>query len=422
NDSVQVTVMPCERGWNVFSGASWITITAPTTEQRTSGPFSFTMQPNSAGVPNLNTPTRTGTVTVTDPSGGPNLTFAATQSGCSFSIGSSSVSVPETAGSYTIPGFTGSATACPWTAATSTAWIPITTPRGRGEGMAGYTVEANPSNLYRSGIITVAGQTLKINQRPRCSYKISPASQLIGSQSATGVITVAAPDGCTWTANSRADWIMINSNATGSGNGTISYAASANTTGATRMGTITLADQTFTLTQSGSVDQADLSVAAVAGSNPVAAGTQLSYTLTIHNAGPNPATGVTLATATPNLTTFASLTGPGPAITPGIGQAGPISAYIDSIPANESASFTLTVNVLGAPGSSLVEDVSVTSLTSDPVSGNNSASLITGILGGGIVELSWDQDPSTPANPTPPPINLRAGPAASASTNHLSPQ
>src|SRR5262245_6896309 len=421
NDSVQVTVVPCEGGWSVSSSASWITITSPTTEQRTSRRFSFTMQSNS-GDPNATTPPRTGTVTVTDPSGSPNLTFTATQNGCSFSIGSNSVTVAETAGSYTVPVFTGSATACPWTASTSTPWITITTPRGSGDGMAGYPFAANPSSVSRSGNITVAGQTLKINQRPSCSYKISPASQVIGSQSAAGIITVTSPDGCTWTANSTADWIMINSHASGSGNGTISFVASVNTTGAARTGTITLADQTFRLTQSGSVDQADLSVAVVAGSNPVAAGTQLVYTLTIHNAGPNPATGIALTAATPGLTTFASLTGPGSTVTPGVGQSGPISVYIDSIPANQSVSFTLTVNVLGAPGSSLVENVSATSLTTDPVSGNNSASLVTEIRGGGLVELSWDQEPSTPANLTPPPTNLRAGPAARASTNELSPQ
>jgi len=44
----------------------------------------------------------------------------------------------------------------------------------------------------------------------------------------------------------------------------------------------------------------------------------------------------------------------------------------------------------------------------------------TQILGGGIVELSWDQAPSTTADPTPPPTNLRAGPAVGASTNRLS--
>ena len=63
----------------------------------------------------------------------------------------------------------------------------------------------------------------------------------------------------------------------------------------------------------------------------------------------------------------------------------------------------------------------VSSLTADPVPGNNSAAVTTQILGGGIVELSWDQAPSTAANPTPAPTNLRAGPA-SAPPSELSSQ
>src|SRR5262249_23709203 len=82
-----------------------------------------------------------------------------------------------------------------------------------------------------------------------CSYQISPANRLIGSQGATGNIAVTAPNGCTWTANSTANWITVISGATGTGNGMINYSAAAHTSAADRTGTITVADQTFTLTQ-----------------------------------------------------------------------------------------------------------------------------------------------------------------------------
>jgi uncharacterized repeat protein (TIGR01451 family) len=179
---------------------------------------------------------------------------------------------------------------------------------------------------------------------------------------------------------------------------------------------ITVADQAFTLTQGGASGRADLSVALTPGPNPVAAGSRLTYSITIHNAGPDPATEVTLATATPAGATFAQLAGPGSATTPSIGQAGSITSVVDSIPAGGSANFMLAVNVIGAPGSSLLANASVSSLTTDPVPGNNSAAAMTEILGGGVVELSWDQAPSTAADPTPPPTNLKAAPAASASS------
>jgi uncharacterized repeat protein (TIGR01451 family) len=219
---------------------------------------------------------------------------------------------------------------------------------------------------------------------------------------------VTTANNCSWTANPTVSWITITSAPNGSGNGTVAYSASANTSPAARTGMITVADQAFTLTQGGAGGQAELSVALTPTPNPVAAGIRLTFAITVHNAGPDPATGVTLSTATPAGTTFAQLAGSGSATTPTIGQAGPITSLVDSIPAGGSADFMLAVNVIGAPGSSLLANASVSSLTTDPVPGNNSASATTEILGGGVVELSWDQAPSTAADPTPPPTNLKS--------------
>jgi uncharacterized repeat protein (TIGR01451 family) len=273
------------------------------------------------------------------------------------------------------------------------------------------------------GMITIADQTFTLTQSGAggCSYTLSPTGAAYPAAGGAGSFTIAAPNGCTWTPNSGASWITITLGGSGgSGAGQVGYTVGVNPGPDAREGTVTIADQTFTLDQAAPGDQSDLSVGITASSNPVATGTKLTYTITVHNAGPNPATGATLATTTPKGTTFASLTGPGSSTTPAIGQAGPISAFVGSIPPNQSISYTLTVNVLGAPGSSLTESASVSSLTADPTPGNNSASLMTQILGGGIVELSWDQAPSTAANPTPAPTNLRAGPAASASASELS--
>ena len=46
-------------------------------------------------------------------------------------------------------------------------------------------------------------------------------------------------------------WITITVGSTGTGNGTVSYSVSANTTGSTRTGTMTIGGQTFTVTQNG---------------------------------------------------------------------------------------------------------------------------------------------------------------------------
>ena len=55
----------------------------------------------------------------------------------------------------------------------------------------------------------------------------------------------------TSTATSNAPWIVIESGASGTGGGAVSYRAAANNTGAERVGTLTIAGQTHTVTQAG---------------------------------------------------------------------------------------------------------------------------------------------------------------------------
>lgn len=85
---------------------------------------------------------------------------------------------------------------------------------------------------------------------PGCSYSINPASANLQVGGGSNSVTVTATTGCTWTAISNAAWITINSGASGTGNGIVGYSVAANT-GATRIGTMTIAGQTFTVTQAG---------------------------------------------------------------------------------------------------------------------------------------------------------------------------
>ncbi len=89
-----------------------------------------------------------------------------------------------------------------------------------------------------------------------CSYSVSSAgNNTFGPGDGSGVVSVTAPIGCSWAAsvNERGrSWIRINSGSTGSGNGTVNYKVSANNTGNTRTGTLSIAGQVFTVTQLGS--------------------------------------------------------------------------------------------------------------------------------------------------------------------------
>jgi Zn-dependent metalloprotease len=84
-----------------------------------------------------------------------------------------------------------------------------------------------------------------------CSFSISPTSSSQPAGGGTGSVTVTAGAGCNWTAASNATFITITSGASGSGNGTVGYSVAANGGTSSRTGTMTIAGQTFTVTQAG---------------------------------------------------------------------------------------------------------------------------------------------------------------------------
>jgi Zn-dependent metalloprotease len=84
-----------------------------------------------------------------------------------------------------------------------------------------------------------------------CTFSISPTSVSSTAAGGSGTVTVTAAAGCAWTAVSNSTFIGITSGASGSGNGTVSYSVGANAGTTSRTGTLTIAGQTFTVTQAG---------------------------------------------------------------------------------------------------------------------------------------------------------------------------
>jgi uncharacterized repeat protein (TIGR01451 family) len=400
--------------WTASSNTSWITIL--TASGNGDGPVSYAVAPNSGAAARAGTFIAAGqTVTVNQ----------AGTSSCAFPLAPAAQSFPGAGGTGAIT-VTTPPCSCSWSAISNTSWINIDSgSTGAGNGTVGYSVAANPTNLSRTGSITAAGQGFTVTQSAAgtggCIYSLIPAESAFDSSGGAGTFLITAPAGCTWTANPGATWITIISAGAGSGNGVIGYSVAPNPGPAVRESTVAIAGQAFTIDQAAPGDQADLSISAITDgtSNPVAAGTRLNYSITVRNAGPNPATGVTVRAATPQGTSFASLSGPGSSTNPGPGFTGPITCFVGTISANTSVTFTVTVNVLAAPGQTLAENASVSSLTADPLPTNNATTLATPIMGGSVVLLSWDQPPSTPADPTPAPANLRIGPAASTAPPQL---
>jgi len=142
---------------------------------------------------------------------------------------------------------------CGWTAVANQSWIHVTSgDSGSGNGNVGYTVDANTSSA-RTGTITIQGRTFTINQSGAvaCTYAISPSRATYPAAASSGTITVTAEAGCSWSVTNNTSWITITGGASGTGNGTVSYAVAAYTgKPRNRNGSLVVAGQTFSVKQS----------------------------------------------------------------------------------------------------------------------------------------------------------------------------
>jgi len=143
---------------------------------------------------------------------------------------------------------------CDWVASSNDTWLSISSANsGAGNGTINYTFSANPANTVRVGSLTIAGQTFELKQAgtvtASCNYSLNPNSAETGSAAGNGTVSIIAPEGCDWVASSNDAWLSISSDISGAGNGTVSYAFSANSTDAVRVGSLTIAGQIFELKQ-----------------------------------------------------------------------------------------------------------------------------------------------------------------------------
>jgi hypothetical protein len=82
-----------------------------------------------------------------------------------------------------------------------------------------------------------------------CTYAINPTSASAAAAGVSSTVSVTAPAGCPWTAASGPAWLTITAGASGIGNGVIAYTAKPNSTVFWQTATLTIAGQTFSVTQ-----------------------------------------------------------------------------------------------------------------------------------------------------------------------------
>jgi hypothetical protein len=84
---------------------------------------------------------------------------------------------------------------------------------------------------------------------PPCSYSISPLARSVSAAGGSGfTVNVTAGAGCNWSASESASWLTINSGASGTSNGTVTYTVAANS-GDARAATIVIAGNAHFVSQ-----------------------------------------------------------------------------------------------------------------------------------------------------------------------------
>ena len=129
-----------------------------------------------------------------------------------------------------------------------------------------YLIEVGMYSLGATGSYTLRADT--IAESANCSYAATPSTTAFNAAGGTGTITVSAPNGCLWTANSLYGWATITSAAASAGNGSVNFTVQPNTTPFTRIGSLLVAGRLVQITQAG--NSAACTVAALNPSQPTA--------------------------------------------------------------------------------------------------------------------------------------------------------
>jgi hypothetical protein len=206
---------------------------------------------------------------------------------CSYTLSDPSRSFGEAGGSGAFD-VRASSALCTWTSASDSPWITIRSgASGKGTAAVEFSVAA-ATGPARTGTIAAAGLRYTVTQAaaapppppppppptppsppappppappapappapppppppPACSYRVDPMELKVNEDGRLRKIDVKAADGCTWTASSNADWMHVVRGTNGSGEGEVWILIEGNR-GDERVGTLTVAGQTVTVTQ-----------------------------------------------------------------------------------------------------------------------------------------------------------------------------
>ena len=183
-----------------------------------------------------------------------------------------------------------------------------------------------------------------------CAFTLGASSASFAKTAGLNTVAVTTGAGCVWEATSNAPWITVNSGALGFGSNTVEYGVSTNS-GAVRTGTLTIAGQTFTITQAGGF--AGLILTHTGSLSQAQTGAV--YTITLTNLSASSVNGAMAITAIlPSGLSLVSMQGSG------WNCSGTTCSRSDTLAAGAAYPvITLTVNVAGDAPGQLVNQVNL---------------------------------------------------------------
>jgi len=139
--------------------------------------------------------------------------------------------------------------------------------------------------------------------------------------------------------------------------------------------------------------EADLGVTKAGSPDPVLAGNDLTYTITVTNNGPDDASSVTVTDNLPSEVTFVSCNSTGAGSCSGSGNNRTVT--FASLPAGASETVTLVANVDAAHGTIITNTASVASTTFDPNPENDSVTTTTSVINQADLAVTKTASPAT---------------------------
>lgn len=232
-----------ECAWTASSAVPWLTVTGGGSG---TGPGTVALEV----APNLSAEPRTGSATIA----GELFTVQqeAAVISCAYLVAPASASV--TAGGEALAFAVTTTAGCAWDTTSNEPWLSASPSSGTGPGTVDVVVAANTGTDPRSGTVVIAGQTAQVDQAgaaPACSYVIDPTQASVPAAGGSVDVGVQSLAGCAWTAISNAGWIEVVAGSTGTGDGSVELDVRRHRGDNQRTGTVTIAGQTFTVTQQG---------------------------------------------------------------------------------------------------------------------------------------------------------------------------